>query len=150
MFDLIAQKPWFRVSQPLRFRADGALPELALLDLPLGVADTPPMELHEDETQAQVQADLPGWSARNLTVTFCDEVLRIAGEQAGGDEEGSAFERTIILGPFVDPRSARAEFADGRLTVTFDKWRQPAGRTQIPVRDLGASASAREHARTGS
>jgi HSP20 family molecular chaperone IbpA len=150
MFDLIAQKPWFRIPQPLRLRTEGSLPELALLDLPLGVPDEPPMHLHEDDAQAQVSVDLQGWSAHDLTVTFSDEVLRIAGEPPSGSEGASAFERTIILGPLVDPRSARAEFADGLLTVTFEKWRQPAGLMQVPVLDRGALASARDHARAGS
>lgn len=135
MFDLIAHKPWFRAPQSFRLRAERDIPELALLDLPLGVPDAPRMDLHENEHQVQIRAELPGWTARDLTLTFCDEVLRIAGEQSGAGENGSTFERTVMLGPLVDPRSARAELTDGRLTVTFDKWRQPQGVTQIPVRD---------------
>jgi HSP20 family molecular chaperone IbpA len=133
MFDLIS-KSWPRGS--LRFRTDGRLPELAMLDLPLaGLADELPMELEEDETRVQVRAELPGWKAGDLTVTFSDEVLRIVGEQTTEGEQGNNFERTIILGPHVDPRSARAEFLDGRLTVTLEKWRQPKGSIQIPIHE---------------
>jgi HSP20 family molecular chaperone IbpA len=134
VFDLISRKSWPRPS--LRFRSAGRMPELALLDLPLAsVADEPPMELEEDEKRIRVRADLPGWEARELSVTFSDEVLRIVGEQSTAGQERSDFDRTIILGPQVDPRSARAEFADGKLTVTLDKWRQPSGVVQIPVYD---------------
>ena len=92
----------------------------------------PAVDLIEDEERVTIKADLPGIKAEDIDMTVQGGVLRIRGEfKEEETHEGKHyhrrerrmghFERALSLPSNVNPDSARAEFKDGILTLTFDK-----------------------------
>lgn len=93
---------------------------------------SPRMDLRETDDHYQVQADLPGVSKEDVSITVEDNQLTIRGErQAESRTEDDhvvrmerafgSFYRSIRLPRAVDESEIKATFTDGVLTVTLPK-----------------------------
>ena len=100
------------------------------------------MEVSETEQEVKVVAELPGLEEKDLEVTLHDGVLTLGGEKKG---EGSGavyserwhgrFQRSLQLGPDVDPDKVAASFRNGVLTVTVA--RRPEAQRQVKRIPIG-------------
>ncbi len=92
----------------------------------------PAVDMIEDANHVIVKAELPGVKAQDVDVTVQSGVLHISGEfKEEETHEGKTFhrrerrmgrfERALSLPGTVKTDSAKAEFKDGVLTLTFDK-----------------------------
>ena len=122
------------------FRGSGAAASaLAPLGWP---AAWPHVEVSETEQEVKVVAELPGLEEKDLEVTLHDGVLTLSGEKKG---EGSGavyserwhgrFQRSLQLGPDVDPDKVAASFRNGVLTVTVA--RRPEAQRQVKRIPIG-------------
>jgi HSP20 family protein len=83
-----------------------------------------------------VVAELPGMEEKDVELTLRDGVLTLKGEKQA-ETNGSvyserwhgSFQRSIDLGPDVDPDKVRASFKNGVLTVTLGK--RPEAQAQV-------------------
>ncbi len=88
-----------------------------------------PVDLYEDETNAYVRAELPGFKRDAIAVEVVDGTLTLTatrdGEtQAGAGESAPAttkINRSIALPETVRADGVTAAYADGVLTVTLPK-----------------------------
>jgi len=116
------------------FRGSGvAAPALA----PLGwTAAWPHVEVSETEQEVKVVAELPGLEEKDLEVTLHDGVLTLKGEKKA-ESSGAVyserwhgrFQRSLQLGPDVDPNTVAASFRNGVLTITVSK--RPEAQRQV-------------------
>jgi HSP20 family protein len=92
----------------------------------------PAVDVHEDENQYTVKADLPGISKDGLDVSITDNVLTIRGErkeQYEKKEKGywhserwtGTFLRSLELPAEVDASKVKASFKDGVLELSIPK-----------------------------
>ncbi len=92
----------------------------------------PAMDLVEEKDHLTLQADLPGLTKDDVTVTVQDNYLTIKGEKKHEAESKEAnryiservygqFARTIALPTTVDAKRIEARFKDGVLRVTLPK-----------------------------
>ena len=106
---------------------------------------TPRVDVHEDDGNLHVTAELPGLSEDDVEVTYDDGVLRLAGEKKvePDDEQRQAhvieraygrFERRIPLGRDVQEDQIDASFKDGVLTITLPKAQQAEKTKKINVK----------------
>lgn len=116
-------------------------------DLPLSSrfgwsAGWPNVEVSESEKDIKVVAELPGLTEKDVDVTLHDGVLTLKGEKKQ-ESDGAiyserwhgSFERSIQLGPDIDPDQVTASFKNGVLTVTLTKRPEAESRIKrIPVR----------------
>lgn len=116
-------------------------------DLPLSLrfgwsAGWPNVEVSESEKDIKVVAELPGLTEKDVDVTLHDGVLTLKGEKKQ-ESDGAiyserwhgSFERSIQLGPDIDPDQVTASFKNGVLTVTLTKRPEAESRIKrIPVR----------------
>ena len=107
------------------------------------VAFTPVAELRETKDSVSVSLELPGVNRKDVSITFHDGVLAVAGERRQETEvkEGESFrtersygrfERQVELAAPVDAEKISAAFKDGVLTVTLPK-RADARPKQIDI-----------------
>jgi HSP20 family protein len=88
----------------------------------------PRIEVSEAEDEIKVLAELPGLEEKDVEVVLEEGVLTLKGEKKverngtlySERYEGS-FERTIPVGPDVDPDKVKASFRNGVLTVRMPK-----------------------------
>lgn len=96
----------------------------------------PNIDVNETDKQVIVTAELPGLDDKNIDVTWRDGVLTIKGDKRI-ENNGSIyserwhgqFERSLPLGPDVDPDKVTADFTKGVLTITIDK--RPEAQRQV-------------------
>ncbi len=96
----------------------------------------PHVEVDETETEVKVVAELPGMEEKDVDVTLRHGVLTLKGEKRA-ETNGSvyserwhgSFQRSIDLGPDIDPDKVTASFKNGVLTVTLGK--RPEAQTQV-------------------
>ncbi len=92
----------------------------------------PALEIHEDADNVTVSLELPGVDKKDVTITFHDGVLSLAGERKQEREikenevlrterAYGRFERQIGLTQPVVTDQVRAAYKDGVLTVTLPK-----------------------------
>jgi HSP20 family protein len=92
----------------------------------------PAVDISETEDALVLHAELPGLKKDQVKITIEDGVLTIAGEKNFETEEKKkdyhrverrfgSFHRSFTLPNNVDHGKAKAEFADGVLTVTLPK-----------------------------
>ncbi|MCZ7546329.1 MAG: Hsp20/alpha crystallin family protein [Anaerolineae bacterium] len=92
----------------------------------------PAVDVMEDANHITVKAELPGIKPDDIDVSVEAGVLHIRGEYHHEEsDEGKhfhrrerragRFERALTLPGATNPDSARAEFKDGVLTLTFEK-----------------------------
>jgi len=148
--------PWGRNrNAPAPRRNDEASPLLALqremnrvfdsffrgLDLagpaPLGwAAGWPHVDVGETDKEVKVVAELPGLEERDIEVTLQDGVLTLRGEKKSESDSAlyserwhGQFQRSLQLGPDVDPDKVAASFRNGVLTITVAK--RPEAQRQV-------------------
>ena len=103
----------------------------------------PVAELRETKDSVSVSLELPGVNRKDVSITFHDGVLAVAGERRQETEvkEGESFrtersygrfERQVELAAPVDAEKISAAFKDGVLTVTLPK-RADARPKQIDI-----------------
>jgi HSP20 family protein len=144
MRDLI---PWGRNrNEPASTQPYNANPFLALhremnrifddfsrsFDLPISApgwsTGWPHVEVSETGDEVKVMAELPGLEQNDIEVTLHDGMLTLKGEKQS-ENNGAVyserwhgrFERSLQLGPDVDPDKVNAAFKNGVLTITVTK-----------------------------
>lgn len=98
----------------------------------------PQVEVREEGGKLHVCADLPGLKREDVKLSLEGDQLILQGERQSSREEGQpgssfyhsersygSFYRSIPLPEGVDPQTAKANFKDGVLDVTFDAPRRP-------------------------
>src|SRR5258708_4661793 len=96
----------------------------------------PHVEVSETEKEGKVVAELPGMEEKDVELSLRDGVLTLKGEKLA-ETNGSvyserwhgSFQRSIDLGPDVDPDKVTASFKKGVLTVTLGK--RPEAQSQV-------------------
>lgn len=92
----------------------------------------PAIDLHEDEEQLVIKAELPGVKKEDVTISITDDLLTIKGELRHEEEtkgeqfyrlEGSygTFERAVRLPRPVKAEAIKADYRDGVLKITLPK-----------------------------
>jgi HSP20 family protein len=104
-----------------------------------GDADTnvwsPETDIYETEANLVLQADLPGFKAKDIDIVVESNVLTIRGERppdAKAQAEGfhrmersyGKFSRSFTLPPTVDAQNIQANYKNGVLTLTVAKAEQ--------------------------
>jgi HSP20 family protein len=96
----------------------------------------PHVEVSETEKEVKVVAELPGMEEQDVQLTLHDGVLTIKGEKKTKSETSvyserwhGSFQRSIELGPEVDPETVIAAFQNGVLTITLGK--RPEAQSQV-------------------
>jgi HSP20 family protein len=92
------------------------------------------VDVHEDADHFYVEAELPGFTDKDIDITLEDGVLTIRGERKMEEKTGgqgkqplhierrwSRFERSFALPTMVNENSVSAALNNGLLTVTLDK-----------------------------
>ena len=111
----------FGMGLPARFGAPGAWPHV---------------EVSETDKEVKVVAELPGLEQKDVEVSLHDGVLTLKGEKKR-ESDGALyserwhgqFQRSLQLGPDVDPDKVSAAFKNGVLTVTLAK--RPEAQSQV-------------------
>ena len=88
----------------------------------------PNVEISETDNEVRLVAELPGMEEKDVDLTFHDGVLTLKGEKKAetngavySERWQGQFERTVRLGPDVDPDKIKADFKNGVLTVAIGK-----------------------------
>lgn len=95
----------------------------------------PAVDVHETKEAFLVEAELPGLSKDDVTVTFEDGLLTLSGERKVDEESEDknyrrverrygAFSRSFNLPREVDAEAVTAKFKDGLLRITVPKKEQ--------------------------
>lgn len=93
---------------------------------------SPDVDVHEEENQYVLKADVPGISKDNLEVSFTDNVLTLRGERKEEKEAkeksyyrferwSGSFERSFEFATEIDAAKAKASFKDGVLELVIPK-----------------------------
>ena len=99
-------------------------------------AGWPHVEVAETDENVKVVAELPGLEEKDIEVTLHNGTLTLKGEKKS-ENQGSVyserwhgrFERSLQLGPDVDPEKVNAAFKNGVLTITVPK--RPEAQRQV-------------------
>ncbi len=88
----------------------------------------PHVEVSDTPAEIKVLAELPGMEEKDVDLSLQDGVLTIKGEKASASDGAlyserwhGQFQRSIQVGPGVDPDKVTAAFKNGVLTVTLAK-----------------------------
>jgi HSP20 family protein len=101
----------------------------------------PHMEVSETDREVKVIAELPGLEQQDVDVSLHDGVLTLKGEKKS-ETDGALyserwfgeFQRSLQIGPDVDPDRVNATFKNGVLTVTLAKRPEAQSRVKrIPI-----------------
>lgn len=108
------------------------------LDSPLTrglTAGWPAVEVHDDDRQVKVVAELPGMEEKDIDLSLREGVLTLKGEKSQKTDGAiyserwhGQFTRQIDVGQDIDPEKVKASFDKGVLTVTLEK--RPNARTE--------------------
>jgi len=96
----------------------------------------PRVEIRESGNEVKITADLPGMEEKDIELSLHDGVLTLKGEKKS-ESEGALyserwhgqFQRSVQLGPEIDPDQVNAAFKNGVLTVTLAK--KPEAQTAV-------------------
>ncbi len=88
----------------------------------------PQIEVSETDREVKVAAELPGMDQKDVEVTLAEGALTLKGEKKS-ESQGALyserwhgqFQRSLQLGPDIDPEKVTASFKNGILTVTLAK-----------------------------
>ncbi len=88
----------------------------------------PHVEVSETDKEVKVVAELPGMEQKDVELSLHDGVLTLKGEKRS-ESDGplyserwhGQFQRSLQLGPEVDPEKVNASFKNGELTITLAK-----------------------------
>jgi HSP20 family protein len=92
----------------------------------------PSVDLHEEENQLVLKAELPGMKKEDIDISLHGDVLTLSGERKEEAVHEKAevyraerflgkFQRTLTLPIAVDGSKVQASYKDGILTVTLPK-----------------------------
>jgi HSP20 family protein len=88
----------------------------------------PHVEISETEREVRVVAEVPGLDENDIELSLHDGVLTLKGEKKAetkgpvySERWQGQFQRSLQLGPDVDPEKVGATFNNGVLTVTLAK-----------------------------
>jgi HSP20 family protein len=119
----------FGMSPPTRFAATGTWPHV---------------EVRETDKDVVVVAELPGMDEKDLDVSLHDSMLTLKGEKQSESNTAvyserwhGQFQRSLPIGPDVDPDKVSASFKNGVLTLTLAK--RPEAQQQVKRIPIGAS-----------
>jgi HSP20 family protein len=119
MFDDVARG--FGIGLPARFGSYGSGPHI---------------EVSETDKEVRVVAELPGMDQKDVEVALADGVLTLKGEKKSENSGAlyserwhGQFQRSLRLGPEVDPEKVNANFKNGVLTVALAK--RPEAQSQV-------------------
>jgi HSP20 family protein len=101
----------------------------------------PHMEVSETDKEVKVIAELPGLEQKDVDVSLHDGVLTLKGEKKSetdgalySERRFGEFQRSLQIGPDVDPERVNATFKNGVLTVTLAKRPEAQSRVKrIPI-----------------
>jgi len=101
----------------------------------------PKVDVSDDDKEVRVVAELPGLDEKEVEVTLSGGVLTLKGEKQHESEDAvyserwhGSFERSLDLGPEIDPEKVSASFKNGVLTITAGKRADAQSRTKrIPI-----------------
>ena len=100
------------------------------------VGGWPHVEISETDNEVKLVAELPGMEEKDIDLTLHEASLTLRGEKKTetngavySERWHGQFERTVQLGPDVDPDKIKAEFKNGVLTVTVGK--RPDAQRQV-------------------
>jgi HSP20 family protein len=110
--------------------------DLAPFGMLEGGTFAPSINMHEDDKNIRITAELPGMDAESIEINLSRDSLTLAGEKRAEKEESSqesyymertfgSFRRTIPLPAVIDRDKAEAEFKNGVLTITLPKLAAP-------------------------
>lgn len=101
------------------------------------VGTWPHVEVSETDDEVKLVAELPGMEEKNIEVSLQEGMLTIKGEKKSETQNAvyserwqGRFQRSVHLGPDVDPEKVAASFKNGVLTVTAGKRPQPQRQTR--------------------
>jgi HSP20 family protein len=88
----------------------------------------PHVEVRETDKEMAVVAELPGMEQNDVEVSLHDGVLTLKGEKKSETKSAvyserwhGEFQRSLQVGPDIDPDRVNASFKNGVLTVTLGK-----------------------------
>lgn len=92
----------------------------------------PSLDLSESDSAVQVRMDVPGMKAEDIDIKISGDTLRVSGERKEEQEDKGktwhrverrygSFVRTVTLPCAVKEGQAKAEYADGVLTLSIPK-----------------------------
>ena len=90
----------------------------------------PAMDIHQDDKQVEITAELPGVKEEDIDISIDDGVLTLRGEKKSTREDKESgyrersygsFERRLTLPSNIDEDNCSADFKDGVLTITLPK-----------------------------
>ena len=92
----------------------------------------PSIDLHEEENQLVLKAELPGMNKEGIDISLHGDVLTLSGERKEETVHEKAevyrserflgkFQRTLTLPVTVNPNKVQASYKDGILTVILPK-----------------------------
>ena len=96
----------------------------------------PHVEVSETDKEAKVVAELPGMEQNDVEVSLHDGVLTLKGEKKAENDGAlyserwhGQFQRSLQVGPDIDPDKVSASFNNGVLTITLAK--RPEAQSQV-------------------
>ena len=91
----------------------------------------PKVNVYEHDDKISIVAEIPGLDKKNVSVEVEDQVLTIAGDKHGFEDNGakyitrelkhSSFKRSFNLGEHLDGEDVSASFKDGLLSIAIPK-----------------------------
>ena len=91
----------------------------------------PKVNVYEYDDKIGIVAEIPGLDKKNVSVEVEDQVLTIAGDKHGFEDDGakcitrelkhSSFKRSFNLGEHLDGEDVSASFKDGLLSIAIPK-----------------------------
>jgi len=95
-----------------------------------GVSAMPAIDMYQTADEVVVKATLPGLKAEDVDITVTGETLTLRGEFKQENEQketsyhirevrSGSFERSLLLPTDIKADKAKADFADGILTITL-------------------------------
>ncbi|HJV60341.1 MAG TPA: Hsp20/alpha crystallin family protein [Albitalea sp.] len=117
-----------------------------------GIVSAPRIDVHEDEHEIGISAELPGVRPSEVDVRVDGDMLTISGEKKCETDRTQKnmhvmersygrFQRSIQLPFSPDPSQVRAEFNQGVLQVHLPKQAQMERSRRIEVREAGTPSS---------
>ncbi len=101
----------------------------------------PHVEVSESDNDVKVVAELPGLEQKDVEVSLHEGVLTLKGEKKSENKSAvyserwhGQFQRSLQVGPDVDPDKVNASFKNGVLTITLGKRPEAQSRVKrIPI-----------------
>jgi HSP20 family protein len=107
-----------------------------------GATSWPHIDVSETDKEVKIAAELPGLDQKDVELSLADGVLTLKGEKKAerngaqySERWHGQFQRSLQIGPDVDPDKVTAGFKDGVLTITLAK--RPEAQRQVKRIPIG-------------